>query len=188
MWSLSALKCCIDCKLNPQLTEEVHLVHCIRDDIINKYGNMMIVRSNEYSQGHSGDVVITGQTKNEKTREAKNKRWAILGFRAVRIILEMFWSGSLGWVGLYCLFWLVYWAQRQPMDHNTNVKMPNLYNHHLPPLWSPIHFVNSHKRVEFLNPYQRRTHKRAVKDFLNSILASQRMERCPQRNSWHKLM
>ena len=75
----------------------------------------------------------------------------------------MFWSGSLGWVGLYCLFWLVYWAQRQPMDHNTNVKMPNLYNHHLPPLWSPIHFVKSHRRVKFLNPYQRRTHKRLWK-------------------------
>ena len=34
-------------------------------------------------------------------------------------------------VGLYCLFWILYWVCGQPMDHNTNVKMPNLYNHHL---------------------------------------------------------
>ena len=52
-------------------------------------------------------------------------------------------------VGLYCLFWLLYWVDRRPMDHNTNVEMPNLYNRHLSPLLILNIFLTSDSNSAF---------------------------------------
>ena len=85
-----------------------YLIHGICDNIINKYGNMMIVISNEWSYGHSGDLVIAGSTKYEekqwKLKEKMSNSWVQSCEDNVGDVLK-----QISRLGLYCLFWRSHW-------------------------------------------------------------------------------